>query len=114
MLLMGKPFNPILGETFQMRAKNSLYFVEQTCHHPPIHNYYIVNPKFKMYGYLKLDAFAIPTKANIYFGGKCTIEFNDGNKYQVRLPGLESSGMLIGTRYMNFAGSLKIEDMVII
>lgn len=31
-----KPFNPILGETFELKRPSYLYFGEQVSHHPPI------------------------------------------------------------------------------
>jgi len=111
MLLMGKPFNPILGETFQMKAKNTMYYVEQTSHHPPINNFYIVNPNFKIYGDLRMDFFAIPTKANVKLGGSYMLEYKNGAKYKITIPGLETQGLIVGTRYMNFVGKLKIEDL---
>lgn len=36
-----KPFNPIIGETYQSIIKDSHYYLEQTCHHPPITNFYV-------------------------------------------------------------------------
>jgi len=36
-----KPFNPILGETFQGKVGNFLIFMEQISHHPPISSLYI-------------------------------------------------------------------------
>jgi len=31
-----KPFNPMLGETFELSARNYRFVSEQVCHHPPI------------------------------------------------------------------------------
>ena len=31
-----KPFNPILGETYEFVANNSRFIAEQVSHHPPI------------------------------------------------------------------------------
>jgi hypothetical protein len=36
-----KPFNPILGETFQCKIGDSNFYFEQTRHHPPILNFYV-------------------------------------------------------------------------
>lgn len=36
-----KPFNPILGETFQCKILDSHFYMEQTSHHPPILNFYV-------------------------------------------------------------------------
>lgn len=33
---LNKPFNPILGETFELVGPDYTYFAEQVCHHPPI------------------------------------------------------------------------------
>lgn len=38
-----KPFNPILGETFQCKILDSKFYLEQTSHHPPISNFYVIN-----------------------------------------------------------------------
>lgn len=37
-----KPFNPILGETFQCKINETFLYSEQTCHHPPIMNFYVI------------------------------------------------------------------------
>jgi len=33
---MGKPFNPLLGETYQLEQDDFRIFCEQVCHHPPV------------------------------------------------------------------------------
>lgn len=45
-----KPFNPILGETFQAFIGGIPIFVEQISHHPPISAFYMKNDKFEAYG----------------------------------------------------------------
>ena len=40
-LIMQKPFNPILGETFQCFLKGIPLCYEQISHHPPISAYYM-------------------------------------------------------------------------
>ena len=41
---MQKPFNPILGETFQCFIKGIPMYYEQISHHPPISSYFIECP----------------------------------------------------------------------
>jgi hypothetical protein len=36
-----KPFNPIWGETFQCKIGNTMLYMEQTSHHPPIYHFYV-------------------------------------------------------------------------
>ena len=48
------PFNPILGETYQVKKPNGTQlFLEQTCHHPPTSHYIIIGPdeKYRIFGY---------------------------------------------------------------
>ncbi|CAD8147858.1 unnamed protein product [Paramecium pentaurelia] len=45
-----KPFNPILGETFQGRILGCPIYLEQTSHHPPISNYIMFGRDYKLYG----------------------------------------------------------------
>jgi hypothetical protein len=40
-----KPFNPILGETWQARLSDgSSIFLEQICHHPPVSAFHMDGP----------------------------------------------------------------------
>jgi hypothetical protein len=62
------PFNPILGETFQVKKSNrTQLFLEQTCHHPPTSHYIIIGPdeSYKIFGYATVKNFNL-TKF-IYF-----------------------------------------------
>jgi hypothetical protein len=44
-----KPFNPILGETYQARYHNGVQvFAEQISHHPPISSWEVVEPHGKV------------------------------------------------------------------
>jgi len=36
-----KPFNPILGETFQTKILDTEYYMEQVSHHPPMSRFYV-------------------------------------------------------------------------
>lgn len=51
-----KPFNPILGETFQGMIDGCPLFVEQISHHPPITSIYFVGRGYKIYGTMKVEA----------------------------------------------------------
>lgn len=49
---VAKPFNPLLGETFEYVRpdKNYRYFTEQVSHHPPIGAIWAQSPKWDYYG----------------------------------------------------------------
>lgn len=45
-----KPFNPILGETFELAALGYRYVAEQVSHHPPISVGHAENENFEFWG----------------------------------------------------------------
>jgi len=113
-LAPGKPFNPILGETFQCKAGNSMCYAEQTSHHPPITTLITINPKFKLYGSIGMEAYSGANSMNVKITGKQVLEFNDGTIYNFTYPEMQINGIMVGRRYVNWLGSLKIDDTVII
>lgn len=47
---MQKPFNPILGETLQLRIDGCPIYLEQISHHPPIGAYYFQGRGYRIHG----------------------------------------------------------------
>lgn len=47
---MEKPFNPVLGETFQGWIGGCPIYLEQISHHPPIGAYYMQGRGYKIHG----------------------------------------------------------------
>lgn len=108
---VSKPFNPILGETFQSKVGETLIYAEQTSHHPPILNYYVKNPNFKAFGYAEVEIIAGPNSIKGENKGKFYIQFNDGVIYRVYPPKFSATGITIGKRYMNMTECLALEDI---
>jgi hypothetical protein len=109
-LLGLKPFNPILGETFQTRIGKSEIYMEQTSHHPPIFTYQVINPKYSCFGHKGIEA---STGANSVTGehiGKMYVQFNDGNLFKLTPGKFTMTGLTVGKRYVNFESFL-IEDL---
>lgn len=47
-----KPFNPILGETYQAKYANGVeVYCEQISHHPPVSSWQVYEPSGKVCGY---------------------------------------------------------------
>ncbi len=108
----GKPFNPIIGETFQSKSGNTEFYSEQTNHHPPRTHFYMTNPKFKYHGYTAIEVSGAPNMITGYYKGKFTLDFKDGTQYTISYPGFQLIGIMFGRRYVNFSGFFKIEDVV--
>lgn len=109
-----KPFNPILGETFQAEyANGTRVFCEQTSHHPPVSHFQIFGPKDAPFEYSGLSNYVANIRGNSVKGqqlGQHTAKFSDGSKVVWELPYLWLTGVMWGTRVMDYCGSLVVED----
>ena len=109
-----KPFNPILGETYQALVEGTLFYGQQISHHPPISAVYIKGRGYTMYGSLEAEVvFGLNSAVgnnkgwlNISFDQedirKKVIKFNN-------IPG-QMTGMVIGSRKLNLKGVMYIID----
>jgi hypothetical protein len=110
---MNKPFNPILGETFQCKVKDFLIYVEQTSHHPPVFNYYVKHPNLTCFGYNAMESSTGTNSVKVFTKGKFFIKFNDGIVYNYCFPPFIMNGLTMGKRLVNFSESIVITDLVI-
>ena len=107
-----KPFNPILGETFQCSIGKSKVYLEQTSHHPPRSNFYVIGPNYKLYGYNEPEANAGANTISVSSKGKLFVEFENGVKHEIYYPPMLMSGTLFGKRCIDFTGDLEVIDEV--
>lgn len=113
MMVTDKPFNPIIGETFQLKCGKSHYYAEQTSHHPPVTSYYVWNPNFTMWG---THGFKVSMGANSMTGnftGENRVRFKDGTEYSFSYPDFFTDGIMFGRTYITFTSGMIIEDRVI-
>ena len=83
---MQKPFNAILGETFQCYFKGIPVYYEEIIHHPTIYAYYMTCPEFTIYG--KFIPF-IDISLNTGVGGNLgaiNIVFKNGSHFECYFP----------------------------
>jgi hypothetical protein len=66
---MAKPFNPVIGETFQGFIDGCPLYGEQTSHHPPISTIFMVGRGYFLHGNLE---------AKVEFGLNNVSGINDG------------------------------------
>jgi hypothetical protein len=105
-----KPFNPILGETFQCKLNDSLFYLEQTSHHPPRTNFYVIGKNYKLFGYNEPDAFAGPNSFKIGAKGRTIILFNDGVRIYFDNSPMILKGTIFGDRAIDFTGNIQVID----
>lgn len=110
---MRKPFNPILGETFEARVGNYKIGLEQICHHPPITYYSLwsnTHEKFKAYGSLEYRPVIGANSAGGHGYGPFYVEFEGGHQIEIWSPKTEISGLLYGERAFNIYDTMTIKD----
>ncbi|KAG2454102.1 hypothetical protein HYH02_001141 [Chlamydomonas schloesseri] len=110
-----KPFNPILGETYQAVYPNGIeVYCEQISHHPPISSWQVYEPegKFVFYGN---GNWVAGIKGNSVKGRQtgtnCVTFASDGASVEYELPGLQVKGVLWGTRVLKYSGQMVFKDV---
>jgi len=98
-----KPFNPILGETWQASLSDgSSMFMEQISHHPPVSAFHLEGPggKYRFRGLsqpnvsLVVKHYGFKTVAK----GYRYVEFADGSRIDIQYPGYYIKGVVYSSR----------------
>ncbi|BDA48651.1 Oxysterol-binding protein-related protein 3 [Coccomyxa sp. Obi] len=109
-----KPFNPILGETYQgIYCSGWRVFAEQISHHPPISSWQVLDPegKFQFSGYGNWKASARGNSIKGQQSGLNKVSFSrDGAVIEWELPSLLLRGILWGERSLKYSGTITFRD----
>ncbi|GAB4824194.1 hypothetical protein N2152v2_011240 [Parachlorella kessleri] len=110
----GKPFNPILGETYQAQYSGGIeVFVEQISHHPPISSWQVDDRdgRFSFWGNGSWSASARGNSVKGHQSGTNSVRFSsDGAVVTWQLPYLTIKGVLFGERSLKYSGHMVFED----
>ncbi|XP_018782726.1 PREDICTED: oxysterol-binding protein-related protein 2-like, partial [Bactrocera latifrons] len=71
---VGKPFNPLLGETYELRRNDFKILCEQVSHHPPISAFHAESSDYKFYGSINPKIKFMGKSINIQPKGVVTVE----------------------------------------
>ncbi|KAA6396698.1 MAG: putative oxysterol binding family protein [Streblomastix strix] len=110
-VLQAKPFNPILGETFQATYPGNIkLYMEQVTHHPPASCWMLTDDETK-----KRFVFTGTAEYNASFRGNTIharqfgpqqISFADGTHIEWSWPTLTMVGYIYGGRFSNYKGTI--------
>jgi len=108
-----KPFNPLLGETFQaLMPDGTKIYIEHASHVPIIYNFLLIgaDDQYKLYGYHNFKLKMSPNTLEAFQEGPNTIEFKDGQKIKFIYPKAKVHGLIIGKRMVYPSGMMRFED----
>ena len=110
--LQTKPFNPILGETYQAKIGDMNIYLEQTVNKPPTANFYCYDDShtYKFYGYIATSASTGANSCKALKLGKIYLEFKDGAKYRIYYPAVWISGTMFGKKLFNYKNTSLVVD----
>lgn len=97
-----KPFNPILGETLQMRIDGCPVYLEQISHHPPIGSYLMIGRNYRFHGQIEPKISFGMNNIKGYSSRPNFIEFDDGSTIEMIFGKMVIKGMLFGEREFNY------------
>lgn len=109
----GKPFNPVLGETFQGTFEDGTrIYAEQASHHPPITCWQVFGPEdcYHYYGYGEWSASFRGNSVRGHQAGPNIINFADGGSITYSLPEAHVGGILFGERIIEYLGTIDFRD----
>lgn len=114
-----KPFNPLLGETYEWQDENLLFIAEQVSHHPPVScfcakgsNMASGKPQFIINGEFELRSKFWGKTLSVFPTGRCELylpEFNE--KYVWNKSYISIHNIIIGTLWLDFHGEILIRNL---
>jgi hypothetical protein len=113
-----KPFNPILGETYEAEyicenaEENADVYVEQISHHPPVTAFELISRSGDFH-YTGHAGYMASIRGNALKGGQTgphSVKFQDGTAIEYELPLFWLKGIMWGDRIMEYYGVVKYTD----
>jgi len=108
-----KPFNPIIGETYEATLEDgSEVFCEQISHHPPVTAWEVFGPG-NCYHFYGEGEWCASFRGNSIKGeqlGTHHIAFPDGTVIDYELPAVWARGIMWGDRIVEYDGTMVFKD----
>jgi len=106
-----KPFNPILGETFQGVIGGCSVYLEQISHHPPIAAFQMIGKNFTIEGSFEFHASISTNSVKSRKIGDFRVKFkNTGSVIYAQFPTGQMSGTSFGKRTWQYTKKLQVYD----
>ncbi|CAH8866287.1 unnamed protein product [Trichobilharzia szidati] len=108
---IGKPFNPLLGETYELHYNNFVFVAEQVSHHPPITAFHVESENYHLRATVQFKIRFWGKSIDVQPKGLVTLElFNYNETYTWQNVNLTLHNVLMGKIWMEQTGSLRITN----
>ncbi|UKJ90376.2 hypothetical protein MACJ_001309 [Theileria orientalis] len=109
-----KPFNPLLGETFEITHGGFSFFAEQVAHHPPILAFHCFNDKFESSGSLNMviNFTGKAIEANLMGPFLVDLKLPSGlEKFSIQRCNMILHNLIFGKMWIEAVGSVIIKNI---
>lgn len=104
-----KPFNPILGETYELECEGFRLISEQVSHHPPVTALHCTHPDFEFYGSLEPKTKFKANYMHVNCDGTLHVNLLRWNEeYTWTKPNTSVHNIIIGQIYVDHHGSYTV------
>ncbi|XP_030386161.1 oxysterol-binding protein-related protein 2 isoform X2 [Scaptodrosophila lebanonensis] len=108
---LGKPFNPLLGETYELQRDGYRIVCEQVSHHPPVSAFHAESPDFKFHGSINPKLKFWGKSVEIQPKGVVTLEFPKWNEaYTWTNVNCCVHNIIVGKLWIEQYGSMEITN----
>ncbi|CDW78464.1 oxysterol-binding protein [Stylonychia lemnae] len=107
-----KPFNPLLGETFELITPSFKYIAEQVSHHPPITAFECQGNKgYRLFGNNRAKTKFNGKSLNLIPVYRIYIELTTHDeRYEISQPTVSAHNLIIGNLYLDLGGKSVIRN----
>lgn len=107
-----KPFNPLLGETFELEKDGFRAISEQVCHHPPISAIHCDHPDFTFYASSKVITSFKGTYMKVKPTGKFHLILNKfGDHFVWEKPYTNVNNIILGSINVDHHGTIEVKNI---
>lgn len=107
-----KPFNPLLGETYEFIQPTFRYLCEQVSHHPPISAFYSEGQGYYTYGNTNVKNFFWGGSLEFRAVGLQHMVLTDTNEHIIiKRPDNSANNLIMGKLYVDVHGTMEISNI---
>ncbi|KER22356.1 hypothetical protein T265_09527 [Opisthorchis viverrini] len=108
---IGKPFNPLLGETYELQHNGFVFVAEQVSHHPPITAFHVESEHYRMWASIQFKLRFWGKSIEVQPKGTVTLELRKfGEIYTWQNPNLIVHNVLVGKMWIEHVGQLNVTN----